>query len=270
MPNTVMRGMSGQDVQELKAILTSIGYSLSEGDLFDLGTEAAVRAYQGIKRLEKDGIVGPRTWGFLQESAKENKGVFYTPKSPILWITPVDYLSQRDNVYSPGGTCNVTCLAMVMSYWGQQPLIKGAQLEDELFERLQQQDAIDYFNRCFPELAQMGYKPRHIHGMLTWLAKQYGYDAGYSEGYPYELMNQFGREHGPMILSGTFTPFGHIVTLVGATISGDLIVHDPWGDWNTGYRDQNGAYKIYNLEPMKKILSGISRTHKRVHKIRAD
>ena len=156
---------------------------------------------------------------------------------------------------------------MVLAYHGTRPTGIN-QLEDELFLRLQKPDALAEFERSYPSLKKKGYKPRHIHGMLGWLAKQYGFNWEYSETTSRNQIDHHGETVGPMIVSGSFTSSGHIVCLTGMTIRDDMIVHDPWGDWDKGYRQsRNGKFRIYNRENMERILSGFNATHKRVHRI---
>jgi len=237
---------------------------MTDTDSFDLVTEAGVRYLQEEYALEKDGIVGPKTWEYVQQPTR----LLSDLTSPLSWIQPgVPYYQQRDNEYRPEGTCNVTSLAMVLAFHGVQPT-KAAQLEDELYLRLQQPDALAEFNRSYPQLKRMGYKPRHIHGMLGWLAKQYGFKWKFSDKTTASEMAWFGMTKGPLITSGSFTSAGHIIVIVGMTIGADLVVHDPYGNWDRGYQfDRNGKFRIYNRENMSKILAGNSETKKRSHQI---
>lgn len=261
--NTLKRNMRGTEVTGLKNYLRACNLVVTSSDLFDLQTDAAVRVLQEKVGLEKDSIVGPKTWAEILKKPK----IFPTVTDPISWIKITPYYSQADNEYVPGGTCNVTSLAMVMAYHGVMPT-KAKQLEDELFLRLEQPDAKAEFAKSYPTLVKQGYKPRHIHGMLGWLAKLYGFKWQYSESTSQEQIEKHGKEIGPMIISGRFTSSGHIITLVGQTIMNDMIVHDPWGDWNTAYnKPRDGKYRIYNWEAIEDVLAGTSASLKRVHRI---
>lgn len=251
----------------MKGKLKSLGFVVTNSNEFDYVTDATVRYFQEKNGLTKDGIVGPRT-----EAALSKAQPLPQQTNVIQWVANTPYLSQRDNENAPGGTCNVTSLAMVMSFWGQKAKDDPSdaaieQLEDELFLRLEEPDAQAYFKKNFPDLVNQGYHARNIHGMLGWLAKQYGYTWKYSEGTSWKDMADFGRNFGPMIVSGAFTGSGHIVCLTGMTIGGDMIIHDPYGDWNQRYKSKEGAFRIYNREDMEQILSGSSRTLKRTHRI---
>lgn len=260
--HTARRGDTGPEISVLKTYLRTAGLVVTTSNVFDLQTEVAVRTAQELLGLEKDGVVGPKTWAELQSEPE----VFTTVVDPIKWVKVTPYYPQRDNEYHPAGTCNVTSLAMVLAYHGVKPT-KAKQLEDELFLRLQEPDAQAEFAKNYPDLKKMGYKPRHIHGMLGWLARKYGFNWKYSEATSREQICNFGTNVGPMIISGRFTSSGHIITLVGQTIKDDLIVHDPWGDWNTAYKSRDGKYRIYNREAMEDILSGKNRELKRTHQI---
>jgi len=60
---TIRRGSTGNPVRRAQKRLTLGGYDTNGVDgIFGAGTEAAVRRFQGDRRLTVDGIVGPRTW----------------------------------------------------------------------------------------------------------------------------------------------------------------------------------------------------------------
>lgn len=166
--------------------------------------------------------------------------------SPIDSFWAVPYASQRDNENVPSGTCNVTCLSMVLQFLGARPK-SSAQLEYELFKTLETPEAQAYFKKNFPTL--QNYNARNVHGMLGWLAIQRGYRYKYAA-----LDFSFLSQKGPVIISGTFTKSGHICVLLGYTRNQDWIVHDPYGDWNTGYKSKSGALRIYNREDMAKLV----------------
>jgi N-acetylmuramoyl-L-alanine amidase len=57
------RGSRGQSVRELQGHLNRLGFSGGIADgIFGAITDAAVRRFQGSRRLVQDGIVGPATW----------------------------------------------------------------------------------------------------------------------------------------------------------------------------------------------------------------
>ncbi len=254
----------GTEVLSLKEKLKALNFITTSSNKYDYVTDATVRYFQEQHGLTKDGIVGPRTLGVLSTAKALSAST-----NVIKWVTNTPYLSQRDNELDPNGTCNVTSIAMVLSYLGQVAKddpsdVTIEQLEDELSARLKQSDAQAVFKRDFPALANQGYNARNVHGMLVWLCKQYGFKNKFSDSTSWADMTAFGA---PMVTSGAFTGSGHIVCIVGMTLLGDLIVHDPYGDWNTKYKSREGDFRIYNRENMEQILAGSSKVLKRTHRI---
>lgn len=254
------RDTVGTEVYQLNLKLLQLGFTIPLTNSFDWQTDSAVRQFQEENHLVKDGLVGPKTYAALAKAKTKFR------QTGTRFLHKCEYLSQRDNVNSPLGTCNTTALATVFKFHKDFSYLK-TQLEDELTLELQSPYALAYFKETYPWFANQGYNPRNVHGMLGWLAKRYGFNWQFSDNFTFADIDTFGKSFGPMIISGSFTSSGHIVTLVGRTYNGDCIVHDPWGDWNTNYRSTNGAYRIYNLEDMKQILAGQDSEHKRVHRI---
>ena len=62
---TIRKGSRGEDVRELQRILRKAGFVLEIDGKFGELTRQAVLTYQGTHGLERDGIVGPMTWGAL-------------------------------------------------------------------------------------------------------------------------------------------------------------------------------------------------------------
>lgn len=251
------RSATGPEILSLKDKFRSLNIMMTGSDVFDHYTEAAVRYFQSLNGLTKDGIVGPRTLAMLDTATP-----LPTAVNPISWIANTPYLSQRDNEHVPAGTCNVTALAMVLAFHGLK--VDEGQLEDALFEELESKEGRAYFEKNFPTLVKQGYNARNVHGMLGWLAKKHGFQWKYTEGLSWKDMSAWAK---PMITSGAFTGSGHVVCITGMTICSDLVIHDPYGDWNTQYKNRDGEFRVYNKEDMEQILSGTSKTLKRIHRI---
>ena len=61
------RGDRDEDVKALQRALRSIGYDLEIDGIFGRITLECVKSFQATHGLTRDGIVGPLTWGCLQE-----------------------------------------------------------------------------------------------------------------------------------------------------------------------------------------------------------
>lgn len=65
---TLKLGSKGDDVMDLQRLLNSAGYAVSIDSVFGPKTDAAVRAFQSLKGLEVDGIVGYKTMAAFDAS----------------------------------------------------------------------------------------------------------------------------------------------------------------------------------------------------------
>jgi N-acetylmuramoyl-L-alanine amidase len=68
-------GHTGAEVVELQSRLAALGYALGEPDgHFGNLTRSAVMAFQAESKLKSDGIVGPTTWGAMEEAKPRSLG----------------------------------------------------------------------------------------------------------------------------------------------------------------------------------------------------
>lgn len=60
------------------------------------------------------------------------------------------------------------------------------------------------------------------------------------------------------------------MVLIGLTIARDVIVDDPWGDWNPGYRGtpNNGNARVHAFEEMNAIVRDGGKNRKWAHPMR--
>jgi peptidoglycan hydrolase-like protein with peptidoglycan-binding domain len=66
---TLKKGAKGQAVKDLQEALTALGLAPGPIDgAFGKKTEDAVKAFQKLKDLEVDGVVGPITWRNIDEA----------------------------------------------------------------------------------------------------------------------------------------------------------------------------------------------------------
>jgi peptidoglycan hydrolase-like protein with peptidoglycan-binding domain len=65
---TLRQGAAGSAVRRLQRSLTAaLGSAVAIDGAFGPNTETAVRGYQTSRGLGSDGVVGPATWGALQD-----------------------------------------------------------------------------------------------------------------------------------------------------------------------------------------------------------
>lgn len=153
---------------------------------------------------------------------------------------PVPYHTQLNNRRAPHSTCNVTCVAMVCSYYGILGKTDEPQLEDEM----------DIW------LAGKSLK-RTWHENLVKLFAHYGVKDIFRTDWSWEAIKDQLRKGEPVITSGMFTQSGHIILLRGFSESKQCwYVNDPYGEWfSSGYRtDLTGE----NLEYSYGMVSRLS------------
>jgi uncharacterized protein YvpB len=135
----------------------------------------------------------------------------------------VPYRNQRNNSLNPDGSCNVTCKAMILAYYGigQRHPETYEQFEDELYEEME----IRGWNRHVPE-------------DLAMLSNDYGLRTKFDKEGSIAKCQQQLLDHNPVVIHGYFTNFGHIIVLKGFDEKG-FIVHDPFGEWHRWGYDRN-------------------------------
>lgn len=149
----------------------------------------------------------------------------------------VRYFSQRDNVYDPSRTCNVTSVAMVLDYYGIRPKEPKEQLEDELYKLMSAKG----MNTL-------------LHSDLVKVMGIYGVESKFSTVTPFQEIRKSIDKGNPVIFSGRFTPSGHIVVITGySDVHSEWIVNDPWGDWYSKYNNRNGSNVRYKFEDLISI-----------------
>lgn len=146
----------------------------------------------------------------------------------------VPWYSQRDNKYYPKTTCNVTCVAMVLAYFGIRPSSGRTQLEDQLYLDVTENGK--------------NYKDKNNHAQLDELIKSYGLKNKFSTKVSWEAIKIHLSNGYPVIMSGYFTHGGHLIVLRGYDETG-FWVNDPWGEWfASGYQNKSGENLHYSYE----------------------
>ena len=150
----------------------------------------------------------------------------------------VPYFSQRDNKNHPGGTCNITSIAMVMAYWKIVGDGSGQQLEDQLYDYARS-------NRLV-----IG-SPADMAKIFAW--KKMEDRLNYSNKDWIQRVKKKIDEGKPVIVHAQFTPAGHIFPIVGYG-NNKFLCHDPngifsgvYGQW-TAVGGDTGKYVPYSYE----------------------
>jgi muramidase (phage lysozyme)/uncharacterized protein YvpB len=153
----------------------------------------------------------------------------------------VPFLSQRDNEDRPHQTCNVTCCAMVLNYYGIKGKGLRSQLEDEL------EDAIAKI---------YGRDGIYYHNNLAKILQEYGLKNTFKTNATWEEIKVHLANGNPVIYSGKFTQGGHIIVLRGYEPTG-FRVNDPWGEWfSWGYSKSSGENLHYSYQLISRVSYG--------------
>jgi hypothetical protein len=172
-----------------------------------------------------------------------------------------EYRSQRNNAIAPEGTCQVTAAIMALEATGigfEYP--KDVQPEDHLATLLDSPEAEAKLRKEYPGLS--GRPPREVHRILSWAINELLVRANVTtfttRASIAELLFRIARHRAASLVSGRFTPDGHIIALVGfeseqidledapspaaidLSLIRQVIVDDPWGDWTSAYTRLEG------------------------------
>jgi len=248
------RGDEGKDVLRLQEKLRALSVPIQDSPgQYGLWTEAALYVLQHHERITPDGIYGPQTAEILSSSSVP--ACFSGPPiEPLYVLEQVPYLSQRDNAHEPHSTCNVTALAMAMTHAGTHAKQANKQLEDELFELLRSEESLSHYKEQNPDLFAKHVPANQVYDNLVWAASLYGFVSSFSGKRSFsDIENELKQGH-PVILSSTLTASGHVILLCGLTATQDLVCHDPYGDFHSGYKNRDGAFRIYPRHYLKERI----------------
>lgn len=180
-------------------------------------------------------------------------------------LLPVKYFPQLDNALSPRNSCNVTCLAMCLNYFGAIGDGSGQQLEDQILLRMEQH----------------GYDRFDMQGMALFVNEVYGKPLGIKANFSVkntvESLCKYIESGSPVIVGVQTTASGHFIVLNGCdTVNKTFSALDPFGEFHDsvhepaalmrGNYDTDGAngietysfrliekYGNYNDEPIGNI-----------------
>jgi uncharacterized protein YvpB len=217
--------------------------NLATGTVLEITFFAAERSHLRVTLVEP--IQNSLTWYIFEKHAQvlENNALVHPLAIPVQTKLKVSYKSQMDNFNNPTGSCNVTCLAMCLSYLGISGKDSSIQLEDELYE--------------YTLSAGLS---RHLPQDLAKVVVAYGAKDNFDEFATIDRVKQWIAKGNLVVIHGYFTSFGHIVTLIGYDENG-FIVHDPYGEWfESGYDCNDPAGNNQKGKDLKYSYDMITRT----------
>jgi hypothetical protein len=196
--------------------------SIKAGTIFNIKSFLPTSDHIKIT-LADQSFKGFNTWYVYQRNAAiigSNKIIF----PPTVKLS-VPYYDQLDNSDNPYGTCNVTSLAMVLSYFGAKRQHPDIRFADELDQYCDAQ-GLD----------------RHEPTDLAKVVKAYGCVDKFSKTASFDEVQDWLICGNPVITHGYFTSGGHIVCLIGYNSDG-FVVNDPYGE--IMYNPFHSYYDIY-------------------------
>ncbi|EAW35265.1 C39 family peptidase [Lyngbya sp. PCC 8106] len=182
----------------------------------------------------------------------------------------VPFHTQHNNKYNPGGSCNVTCIAMILKYYGidsrtKTDLDQDVQLEDVLYLKTSQWDKENGFFGS----EQARHKPLFLMRLLREWGQKYGQGALQNSHFKEFASENEIKQHiasgNPVVIHGYFTHSGHIIVVKGYDeTTNEWICNDPNGKW-LGYQggyDKNASgenvrYSYDNINEVCHIGGGI-------------
>ncbi|MER3435640.1 MAG: peptidoglycan-binding protein [Leptolyngbya sp. ERB_1_1] len=198
--------------------------SIKAGTILTINSFTPVADHLKVVLSDKT-FQGKNTWFvFQRHAAILSDGKISFPTATRL---AVPYLDQLDNSDNPYGTCNVTSLAMVLSYFRVPPRNPSIRFPDEL-DRYCSDNNLD----------------RHEPDALAQVAQAYGCDDRFSKTASFEQIKEWLIQGNPAIVHGYFTPSGHIICIIGYNEKG-FVVNDPYGELMYSSNPSDSHYDIY-------------------------
>ncbi|QYO62904.1 C39 family peptidase [Leptolyngbya sp. 7M] len=185
---------------------------------------------------------GHNTWYVFRpdvEILQDGKPLDLTPSSVNLPIPHYDYYDQNDNKEAPGGSCNVTALAMDLAYLGVPQRHPDMRYPDEL-DAYCDQHGLD----------------RHSPLDLAKVVAAYGCKDDFSYNSNWDAIKTWLASGLPVVVHTQLTRSGHVILLRGYDETG-VWVNDPNGEWTAdGYDEgKTGENLHYSWELMYQTVS---------------
>ena len=206
------------------------------------------------------------------------------------------YYSQRNNELRPSASCQCTSTVTALNILGIEfpKDDKFKQPEDSLLNFINTSKEVDEFYKKFDNYSYTQYinsgkdaknftPPQEVHGVLSygtnlWLGKNVDtFKIGITTQ---DILFEFisGR---PVVFSGVFNKFHHVVCGVGFTTSQEteiksptdidltkvinVIINDPYGDYRYGYSNLNGCNIRMPFEDFRSMINTTGSLTKNAH-----
>lgn len=200
-------------------------------------------------------------------SAEVPRGSHDTQKFPPILPPKVNlavpFHTQHNNQYNPGGSCNVTCIAMILKYYGidsrtQADIDLDVQLEDVLYLKTKQWDE-EY---GLSSSSQARHQPQFLIRLLREWGEEYGQGALQNSHFKELASEAEMKQHlalgNPLVIHGYFTNSGHIIVVKGYDeTTGEWICNDPNGKWlgyQGGYdKNASGENVRYRYDQVREV-----------------
>lgn len=200
---------------------------------------------------------------------------------------PSLFHTQRNNEIDPASTCNVTAMVNALLCTGIEiHAPKEVQPEDHLARFLAGDEAKDFLAKNYPALA--GHKPREVHAVLSWAVNTFlvgrKVTVFSSSVHLSEILFRLVHQKAAACVSGTFTPKGHVVALVGFETGQDdieqmtnpgsvdlgqvrkILVNDSWGDWHAAYKLAASGYEVaFTMAEFQGLVREVGSPYKWAH-----
>jgi len=178
---------------------------------------------------------------FLQDDSEWVKVYRTAAPKPVSNVLSVPWFPQTDNFRDPNRTCNSSSCAMCLEYFKPGTLV-GPKGDDAYIRKV---FAVgDTTDHSVQTRVLQGYGVR----------SEFRYNLSF-EDLDHELSNRrpvcIGILHRGTLSSPTG---GHILVVIGKTLSGDYIVNDPYGSLNDNYTGPvtNGRVAVYKRSVLEK------------------
>lgn len=156
---------------------------------------------------------------------------------------PIKHFSQLDNQFSPTATCNITCVAMCLYYYGVRGDKSYLQLEDQLYKICERKGLDEQ-------------KPFDLKRLVEEYSKDssYVFEDNFTTTGTFEAIKKALDVKQPCIVHGYFTPGGHIIVIRGYDDKG-FFVNDPYGEYYPSGYDTSKSGE--NLHYSYKLIANI-------------